>query len=195
MPKRDLSIVWQPISLLEKNQPEPGSEYYEASLQTHRYLRVMEAVRRSVEGSGQRAVTVLGDEGTISDPLFRYYWELGRRIHHDGELVFDVAEVLEAVGLDPGLAVAADDEAWDSEIRRRMDDGLDLTGTDVGTPLIAFDDENGDRVGLFGPVITEVPAPDASVRLWDGFVAMATTPGFWEAKRTRTERPDFGDRP
>jgi len=58
-----------------------------------------------------------------------------------------------------------------------------------------MDDENGDRVALFGPVITRVPPTDQSLGLWDGFVACARTPGFWELKRTRTESPEFGDRP
>lgn len=66
--------------------------------------------------------------------------------------------------------------------------GLALTGDDVGTPLIAVDGPAG-RVGLFGPVITELPDLEASLELWDGFVKMAGTTGFFELKRTRTESP------
>ena len=195
MPHRDLSIVWQPISLLEKNQPDPDSDYYEPTKQTHDYLRVMEALRQATEAeTGRRAVATLSD-GVIDDPIFRYYWQLGSRIHHDGELHFDVADALSDAGLDPALAAAADDPAWDAEIKQRMGVGLALAGDDVGTPLIALDNDDGERVALFGPVITRVPAAETALRLWDGFVAMATVPGFWEAKRTRTERPDFGDRP
>ena len=73
--------------------------------------------------------------------------------------------------------------------------GIDLAGNDIGTPIIAFDNDDGDRVALFGPVITRVPTTEQSLKLWDGFIACATTPGFWELKRTRTERPEFGDRP
>jgi hypothetical protein len=196
MPQRDLSVVWQPISLLEKNQPSPDSEYFKSSEQTHKFLRVMEALRTATEsGNGDKAVSTVGADGSIADPVFRFYWELGRRIHHDGELFFDVADALSAAGLDPGLASAFDDPVWDTEIKDRMDTGLALTGTDVGTPLIAFEADDGERVGLFGPVITRVPPADQSLTLWDGFVAMATIPGFWEVKRTRTERPDFGPRP
>ena len=195
MPHRDLSIVWQPISLLEKNQPDPDSDYYEPTKQTHDYLRVMEALRQATEAeTGRRTVATLSD-GVINDPIFRFYWQLGSRIHHDGELHFDVADALSDAGLDPALAAAADDPSWDAEIKQRMGVGLALAGDDVGTPLIALDNDEGERVALFGPVITRVPAADTALRLWDGFVAMATVPGFWEAKRTRTERPDFGDRP
>ncbi len=178
-PERDLSILWQPISLLEKNQPDEDSPYYEASYQTHRYLRVMESVR-SAEGD---------------DAVFPLYWEYGRRIHHDQDRTFAAADALEAVGLDTSHAAAFDDEAWDAEIKERMGVGLELTGDDVGTPIIAFDNDDGDRVALFGPVITRVPTKEQSLRLWDGFIGCATVPGFWELKRTRTERPEFGERP
>ncbi len=196
LPHRDLSVVWQPISLLEKNQPDPDSEYYEPSRQTHAYLRVMEALRQATEGdTGVKAISTLDGDGRIDDPIFRFYWQLGTRIHHDGELHFDVAEALSDAGLDPSLASAADDPVWDAEIKERMGVGLALAGDDVGTPLIALDNDDGERVALFGPVITRAPTGDTALRLWDGFVAMATVPGFWEAKRTRTERPDFGERP
>lgn len=154
----------------------------------------MEALRQTTE-TDQEAITTLDDDGVIDDPIFKLYWELGSRIHHDGEVYFDVADALTAAGLDPALASAAEDPEWDAEIKQRMNAGLALTGEDVGTPLIAFDDDDGERVALFGPVITRVPSGDVAIQLWDGFVAMATIPGFWEVKRTRTERPEFGDRP
>ena len=178
-PQRDVRIQWQPISLFFKNEPEPGDRGYDRVQQTHRYLRVMESLRRA-EGD---------------DAVQPFYWELGRRIHHDGVVEFDVAEALTAAGFDPSHAAAFDDDAWDDEIRQRMDAGLALVGDDVGTPIIAFDDDEGNRVGLFGPVITKVPSTERSLRLWDGLVAVATVPGFWELKRTRTEGPDRGERP
>ncbi|MEM9612678.1 MAG: disulfide bond formation protein DsbA [Actinomycetota bacterium] len=178
-PHRDISITWQPISLLMKNQPEEGSDYYEPVHRTHRLLRVMESVR-AAEGD---------------DAIQALYWEYGRRIHHDKDREFEPAEALSAVGLDTAHAAAFDDESWDAEISKRMKAGLDLSGDDVGTPLIAMDDDNGDRVCLFGPVITRVPTPEQSLRLWDGYVACATVPGFWEVKRTRTAGPEFGERP
>ena len=46
-----------------------------------------------------------------------------------------------------------------------------------------------------GPVITRVPPKDDSLAMWDALVAMMNVQGFWELKRTRTERPEFGDRP
>ena len=178
-PHRDLSITWQPISLFLKNEPEPDSRGYERYRWTHRPLRVMEAVR-AAEGD---------------DAIQSLYWEYGRRIHHDQQREFEPADALTAVDLDPALAEAFDDETWDVPIRERMSLGIDLAGEDVGTPIIGFRDDDGEKLGLFGPVITRVPTTEQSLRLWDGFIGMATVPGFWEVKRTRTEEPDFPERP
>ncbi|MCP3855194.1 MAG: disulfide bond formation protein DsbA [Actinomycetia bacterium] len=178
-PARDLNITWQPISLLLKNEPAEDSDYFTPVNFTHKLLRVMESVREA-EGD---------------DAVFPLYWEYGRRLHHDQDRDFTAVQALEAIGFDTGHAAAFDDESWDAEIRERMDDGLALTGNDVGTPIIAFDDDEGERVALFGPVITRVPSTEQSLKLWDGFVACATIPGFWELKRTRTEHPEFGERP
>jgi hypothetical protein len=178
-PARDLNITWQPISLLFKNEPAEDSDYFAPVNFTHNLLRVMESVRAAD-----------GD-----DAVFPLYWEYGRRLHHDQNRDFTAVEALEAVGLDATHATAFDDESWDHEIRTRMDVGLELAGNDIGTPIIAFDDDDGEKVALFGPVITRVPPTEQSLKLWDGFVACATIPGFWELKRTRTERPEFGTRP
>ena len=180
-PHRDINITWQPISLLEKNQPAEDSDYYGPVAYTHNLLRVMESIR-AAEGD---------------DAFFKAYWEFATRIHHDGNRQdsFDLPAALDAAGFDQSHAAAFDDESYDAVIQSKMKAGLDLTGDDVGTPIIALDDDAGDRVALFGPVITRVPTSEQSLRLWDAFVAAAQTPGFWELKRTRTERPEFGERP
>jgi len=178
-PARDLRITWQPISLLFKNQPSEDSDYYAPSAFTHKLLRVMESLRAA-------------DGDAVVEPL---YWEYGRRIHHDQSRDFGAAEALSAAGLDTAHAGAFDDDSWDGEIRKRMDAGLDLCGDDVGTPIIAFDDRMGVRRGYFGPVITRVPSAEDSLELWDALQSMMNIDGFWELKRTRTERPEFGSRP
>lgn len=186
-PERDLDISWEPISLLFKNDPPEDSQYYIASLFTHKLLRVMEAVKKA---EGQEAAR-------------RFYWQAGAVIHHDRDAgTVDIEEVmagdatpfLEAAGLDPSYNDAFDDEAWDDVIRERMQIGLDLVGTDVGTPILAFDTPEG-RTGVFGPVISRIPPGEQSVELWDAMAKLATMDGFWELKRTRTEDPVYPDRP
>ena len=111
----------------------------------------------------------------------------GLRLHVDG------ARFANAVAA--GNASAADDEAWDAEIRTRMDEGLALCGDDVGTPMLAFEDKFGVKQGYFGPVITRVPPTEDSLAMFDALVTMMDVQGFWELKRSRTERPEFGERP
>ncbi len=178
-PNRDLNITWQPISLQFKNDVSPDNERFPVYHATHRLLRVMESVR-AAEGD---------------DAVFPLYWEYGRRIHHDQDREFSATDALKSAGLDVAHAAAFDDESFDAEIRTRMDIGLALCGDDIGTPIIAFDDRNGVKHGYFGPVITRVPPTEDSLAMWDALVAMMNVGGFWELKRSRTERPDFGDRP
>ncbi len=175
---------WQPISLLFKNDPDPESAYYAASVVTHRMLRVMEAARENASST---------DEGNRC--VFKLYWEFASRIHHDHDHAVDIADVLTTVGLDESLAAAADDESWDSVIRTKMDDGLALVGDDVGTPIIATTNSDGQRVGYFGPVITKIPDAADSAKLWDALMDMMDIDGFYELKKTRAEMPDPGARP
>jgi hypothetical protein len=130
------------------------------------------------------------------DTVQKYYWELGRRIHHDKDFMdFELADVLSSIGVSTDHLEAFDDERFDEEIRSRMDNGLSLAGDDIGTPIIGFETKDGEMVGIFGPVITRVPDKDQSLELWDSVMTLTRTPGFWELKRTRTEKPEFGERP
>jgi hypothetical protein len=183
-PARDLNVNWQPISLLLKNEPPEDSDYFAPADFTHRLLRVMESVRAAAD-----------TPAAGNDAVFKLYWEMGSRIHHDRDRDFTATEVLEAVGLDTRHAAAFDDDAWDKVIRDGMDAGLALTGTDVGTPIIAMKRSNGERAGYFGPVINKRPDPDKGLAMWDGLMAMMEVDSFFELKRTRSGGFDFGTRP
>ncbi len=179
VPARGVKVIWRPISLLFKNKPSPDSPFFEKLTKTHKMLRVMESVR-AADGDG---------------PIERLYWEMASRIHHDKDVDFPMEDVLTAAGVSTSHAAAFEEESWDDAVRTGHDAGLDLVGQDVGTPIIAFDNAAGERVGIFGPVITRVPNRELSLQLWDGMMACMGVPGFWELKRTRTEAPDLGDRP
>lgn len=176
---RGVNVKWRPISLFLKNNPDPEGQYYDRIFRTHKLLRVMEAVRA---GEGDGAVQAV-------------YWDFASRIHHDKNIEFDVAEALSGLGLDTRYADAFEDDSWDGAVKEGHDDGLSLVGDDVGTPIIALPTADGQRNGIFGPVITRVPSKEHSLQLWDGLLACMAVPGFWELKRTRTERPDVGSRP
>lgn len=175
-PHRDLDVQWRSISLLRKNGLEEGSPYYDVCLHTHRLLRVHEAVSAAYGNAAAGS----------------FYTALGRRIHQANEGFVEAQTALADIGLDIGLAAAADDEALDAVISASMAEGLALVGEDVGTPIIGLSTASGERVGFFGPVISRRPPLDQALQLWDGIALAAAVPGFWELKRTRTEGPAAG---
>ncbi len=178
-PHRDLDIRWHSISLKLKNEYNSDHPFTGIYNTSHNLLRVLEAVR-APEGNQ-----------TVGD----LYSEYGKRIHHGQDLEFDPAEALEAVGLDRGYGSAADNPSWDKIIAADMAEGLALTGDDVGTPLLGFDDIEGNPIGIFGPVISRTLDLDVALRLWDSIYGASTIPSFWELKRTRNESAEIGFRP
>jgi hypothetical protein len=168
-------VNWRSISLLMKNQLTPESGFFAVASHTHGLLRVMEAVRAA--------------EGT--EPLGRLYAAYGEHLHHRKERDVSASTCLAEAGLSTSYADAATDEAFDAAIAASMADGLALTGKDVGTPILGFDNASGTPVGFFGPVISRRLSLADGLRLWDGVVAVAGLDSFWELKRTRTEGPDF----
>jgi len=120
--------------------------------------------------------------------LLPLYTALGNRIHLEGRPIDRtlVEEALAEVGLPTDLADAMESDEYDDDLRASHQQGIDLVGEDVGTPVIAVD-----GVAFFGPVVTPAPKGEDAGRLWDGVLLVAGTPGFYELKRSRTKGPDF----
>jgi len=102
-----------------------------------------------------------------------------------------IAESVAEVGLPDSIAAAATDDAFDAALQASHDEGTALVGPDAGTPIVAIADREGTEVGLFGPIMTPAPLGEDAGRMWDGFVLMVQTPGFYEIKRTRDVEPQF----
>jgi DSBA-like thioredoxin domain len=121
----------------------------------------------------------------VIEPL---YSAMGTRYHVNGEKDFNkvIVESLRDVGLEADLAEAATSTEYDDALRKSHHEGMDPVGYDVGTPVIHVGD-----VAFFGPVVTPAPKGEAAGRLFDGVMLVASTPGFYELKRTRTQDPDF----
>ncbi|GAA1669040.1 DsbA family protein [Glycomyces endophyticus] len=177
---RDLDVRWNVMSLFVLNEPkldELPERYREMLPRTLPAVRVATAVAEQYDNA----------------TLGRLYTALGNRIHLRGIKDADtyLPSALEAVGLPVDLAKAGATDEWDEALRASHQRGIGLVGTDVGTPVVAVENDEGVKVGLFGPVVTPAPRGEAAAKLWDGVYAVTTTPGFYELKRSRTDGPNF----
>ncbi|WP_405017444.1 disulfide bond formation protein DsbA [Kitasatospora sp. NBC_00070] len=145
------------------------------------------------KGWGPVRVLIAAAQAHGEKVLGPLYTELGTRFHNQGlpNERATIEAALVAAGLPVELADAADSTEYDEALRASHAEGITLVGEDVGTPVIAVDGPDGDRVAFFGPVVTPTPRGEAAARLWDGTLLVAGTPGFYEIKRTRTAGPSF----
>ena len=72
-PHRDLNLIWQPISLLFKNDPPEGTPYYDGTMRGHKALRIMEAIR--AEHGGDHSPHVHDWHDLLTYPLSQYFFD------------------------------------------------------------------------------------------------------------------------
>jgi 2-hydroxychromene-2-carboxylate isomerase len=171
---RPVDVRWHVMSLSVLNEGRDLSEDY----------------RRSMDRAwGPVRVLIAAQEQHGDDVVLPLYTAMGTtRIHPGGMKDYDevIREALAEVGLPAGLAGAAHSDEFDDQLRKSHAEGIGLVGEDVGTPIVAFQ-----GTAFFGPVVTPAPKGEMAARLWDGAVAVASVPGFYEIKRTRTQGPIF----
>ncbi|WP_328544805.1 disulfide bond formation protein DsbA [Streptomyces europaeiscabiei] len=170
---RPIDIEWHVMSLAYLNQDRDlPDDYREQLLQVWRPVRVITA---AIERHGR----------SYALPL---YTAMGTRIHLGKRTDWDaiIAEALAEVGLPTELAAVAHGTDFDDVLKADHHAGTDQVGGDVGTPIIAVA-----GTAVFGPVVTPAPKGEAAGKLWDGVLAVTSTPGFYEIKRTRTLGPVF----
>ncbi|AWW39561.1 MULTISPECIES: DsbA family protein [Streptomyces] len=182
---RDIEIHWHLMSLavLNEDKLDELPEEYREMLSTKAWQPV-----RVVAAAWQKH----GDQ--VLGPL---YTALGTRIHNGGEGPTREAVVgaLAETGLPADLIDYFDqqDFEFDAELRASHKEGITKVGQEVGTPVISVPGPDGEEVAFFGPVVTPAPQGEEAARLWDGTLAVASVPGFYEIKRTRTKGPDFSN--
>ncbi|MGW4226505.1 mycothiol-dependent nitroreductase Rv2466c family protein [Streptomyces bauhiniae] len=182
---RDIEVHWHIMSLavLNEDRIDELPEEYREMLAT----KAWQPVRVVTAAWQKHGADVLG-------PL---YTALGTRIHNEGEGPSREAVVaaLDEVGLPADLIDYFDqtDFEFDAELRASHKEGIEKVGQDVGTPVIAVPGPDGEQIAFFGPVVTPAPKDEEAARLWDGTLAVASVPGFYELKRSRTVGPDFSN--
>jgi 2-hydroxychromene-2-carboxylate isomerase len=170
---RDVEVTWSVMSLAVLNEGRELSPEYLLMMDRSRGpVRVIVAAARE---HGPTVIRALYDA-------------MGSRIHPGGQKDYlqVVSEALQEVGLPADLLRFATSDQVDDRVRASHDRAMALVGDEVGTPVIAMAGS-----GFFGPVVTPAPKGEAAGRLWDGWVLMAGTPGFFELKKTRTQGPIF----
>jgi len=170
---RDISVAWHVMSLAYLNKDKDISDDYRATLEP---------------AWGPVRVCIAAEQKHGREVLLSLYTALGTRIHRDGEEISRelIAAAVAEAGLEPELVDAMDDESYDDAVAASHHEGMDQVGNEVGTPTIAFE-----GAAFFGPVLSKIPRADEAGQLWDGCVAVAKVPYFYELKRSRTEDLDF----
>ncbi|MFD0555574.1 DsbA family protein [Stackebrandtia endophytica] len=179
---RDVEVSWHIMSLQVLNQDKLDElpEFYREKVATGLWWQPVRVVAAARAKHGDEVVGKL-------------YTALGTRLHNRGEELgrelFESA--LTEIGLSTDLADAAESTEYDDAITASHNEGINLVGQEVGTPVIAVPGHDGEPIAFFGPVVTPAPKGEAAGRLWDGTLLVASTPGFFEIKRTRTRGPVF----
>ncbi|MFI7315937.1 MULTISPECIES: DsbA family protein [Streptomyces] len=178
---RDVEVRWHVMSLavLNEDKLDDLPEEYREMLETKAW--------------GPVRVVIAAQQKHGDEILGKLYTALGTRFHNRGEGPTREAVVgaLEDAGLPADLVEYMDSDAYDTELRASHKEGIDKVGQEVGTPVIAVPGADGSQVAFFGPVVTPAPKGEAAAKLWDGTLLVASTPGFYEIKRTRTQGPIF----
>jgi 2-hydroxychromene-2-carboxylate isomerase len=177
---RDISVTWHVMSLAYLNQDKDIPDDYREML---------------APAWGPVRVCIAAEQKHGREVLLPLYTALGTRIHHEGRKLHEldeagrrqmVSEALAEAGLEPELVDAIDDSSLDDAVAKSHHEGMDQVGDDVGTPTIAFEGS-----AFFGPVLSKIPRGEEAGALWDGCVAVAKVPYFYELKRSRTGDLDF----
>ncbi len=170
---RDISVSWHVMSLAYLNKDKDIPAEYREMLEP---------------GWGPVRVLIAAQRKHGAEVLLPLYTAMGSRIHLEGQDLGRemIAAAVAEAGLEPELVDAMDDSSLDDAVATSHHEGMDQVGDDVGTPTIAIE-----GAAFFGPVLSKIPRGEEAGLLWDGCLAVAKVPYFYELKRSRTGDLDF----
>lgn len=163
----DLEIHGHPMSLWEINNHQAPDEYRSIVLLSLQALRLVQAL----------------DTESRYDELWRFYRELGTRIHDEGRKWS--VKVIEESALAAGISDIAPihDESLDVPIAEVTSLAMTRGGQDIGSPLMVLP---GVDKGFHGPIVEAEPMPiDQALELWNAVQSITSLPRFLELKHGR----------
>ncbi|MDY5584460.1 MAG: disulfide bond formation protein DsbA [Arcanobacterium sp.] len=170
---RDLDLTFRSFSIWELNLDKEISESYRAHL-------------NEVKLGGYVSA---GIEQEQPEKLAQFYTELGTRyyLNQEPKTAETIRAALVAVGLEESFADRAEAGEFEAAAKASTEAALAKVGKDVGVPIIAMA-----GTAFFGPVLSRAPKGEDAAKLWDGALAVAQIPDFYELKRTRNNvSPQF----
>jgi predicted DsbA family dithiol-disulfide isomerase len=165
---RPLEITWRLFSLEVANRPQDGTADY-------------------VNGRGWTALRTLALARRLygNETIEKLYLELGNAQHGRRENISEravVEDCVKRVGLeDIFVATALADDTTITEVLNDHEEATKRYHA-FGVPVIAYE---GSEIGIFGPVIIDVPTGDEAGEMWDHVSWAMKTPNFYELKRER----------
>ena len=186
-PQRGLVLRWRSLSLMQRDGTELPPTVPEqiralasaARIQSHRLLRVFEALR---------AQSREDDIGGLYQRWGERLFGAPARSGPPGPPAPELVAELVAAGLPEEFIAAADDEFWDAALSDSLDAARKACGPHPLTPAIVLDES---LTGLCGPVFSPAPTGEAALRAWDAVRVLLAEPGFFELGRARTGPPAF----
>ena len=186
-PQRGLMLRWRSLSLVQRDSAELPPAVPEqiralasaARIQSHRLLRVFEALRAQSREDNIGGLYQRWGERLFGAPA---------RSGPPGPPAPELVAELVAAGLPEEFIAAADDEFWDAALSDSLDAARKACGPHPLTPAIVLDES---PTGLCGPVFSPAPTGEAALRAWDAVRVLLAEPGFFELGRARTGPPAF----
>ena len=169
----NISTQWEIFSLSIKNRSN-NKNYSDEMKAKHfkslRVIRMIQAVKNNLDNKY----------------VYKLYSEIGKQFHVDkNEIDKDLDKILSLCNIDESYLSYLDDEKLDEKIEQSTQNAVDVCGDDVGVPIIHLDDGENQNA-IFGPIISEVPNLEDSIKLWEHFKYVCFNENVAELKRKRS---------